>query len=358
MTALHSRSFARFVALSLVSAALSMAARADDGARPLFAENTIVEVRIEAPLTTFRQDRPEEEYLDGTFAYTAADGTVHEFDLKIRARGRYRLQKNTCNFPPVRLNFRKKQVKDTLFDGQDKLKLVTPCQYTKSPYEQLVLREYLAYRLFNVLTDYSFRVRLLHITWVNTEDDDNIVRWGFVIEDDDDVADRLGLEAKKTPNIEVADLDPAALNLLSVFEYMIGNTDFSPIKAEDPVDCCHNTVPMSADGSPPYIPVPYDFDLSGLVDAPYAAANPRFNLRSVRQRLYRGRCINNAHLASTLDFYASKRDAIIAMVDEINMQSSLSRRRSLNYLESFFDDIMDPTIREKYRQKELTGQCI
>jgi hypothetical protein len=310
-------------------------------AAPLFADHAAIDVTIEAPLTTLRTVRSDEEYLDGTFSYQTADGDAGSFDIKLRTRGRFRLLESTCNFPPVRLNFRKKQVKDTLLDGQDKLKLVTHCQHNKPSYEQLVLREYLAYRFLQVLTDKSFRVRLMRINWIDTESNDNRLKVGFVIEDDDDVADRVGMSAKKTPNIEIEDLDPAQRRLAYIYQYMIGNTDYSLIHGADENDCCHNSVPMTATEGPPYTPVPYDFDFSGLVNAPYAVIDRRFRISNVRQRLYRGRCIDNEFLPENFAYFTEKRAAFLSILDEIDLLSGRTLRDVTGYLDRFFEDISD-----------------
>jgi hypothetical protein len=309
---------------------------------PLFADHSTIDVTIEAPLTTLQSVRSDEDYLEGTFSYQTADGETGELDLKLRTRGRLRLKPTTCNFPPVRLNFRKKQVKDTVFDGQDKLKLVAHCQNGNPSYEQLVLREYTAYRLMQVLTDRSFSVRLMRIHWVDTESDWTRTKVGFVIEDDDDVADRLGMTAKKTPNLTVADLDQQHQNLVNVFQYMIGNTDFSLIQGVDENDCCHNSVPMTATGGAPYIPVPYDFDLAGIVNAPYATPNPKFPIRNVRQRLYRGRCINNDYLDGTIASIVEHRDEMMAIVAGLDLATDSTKKNVTRYLEGFFDTVANP----------------
>ena len=321
---------------------------------PLFADHTPIEVTIEAPLTTLQSVRSDEDYLEGTFSYQTADGETGELDLKLRTRGRLRLKPTTCNFPPVRLNFRKKQVRDTVFDGQDKLKLVAHCQNGNPSYEQLVLREYLAYRFFQTLTDRSFSVRLMRITWVDTESDWTRYKVGFVIEDDDDVAERLGMTAKKTPNMTVADLDPKQQNLVNIFQYMIGNTDFSLIQGVDENDCCHNSVPMTGTGGPPYMPVPYDFDLAGIVNAPYATPNPKFPIRSVRQRLYRGRCVNNEYIDESLALIVEHRDEMMSIIAELDVASDTTKKNVTRYLDAFFKEIADP----KRVESKLRGRCL
>jgi hypothetical protein len=315
----------------------------DDGdVAPLFGSHEPLEVTIEAPLTTLMDERPDEEYLDGTFSYVGDDGAEHSLDLKIRTRGNFRRQKKTCDFAPIRLNFKKKQVKDTEFDGQDKLKLVVHCKFDQPYYEQLVLKEYLAYRFLQVLTDKSFSVRLLHINYVNTEDDSTTTRYAFVIEDNDDVADRLGMESIKSADISHDDLDPAQESLVNLFQYMIGNTDYSLVKGEDPEDCCHNSELLTATGEAPYTPLPYDFDLAGLVNARYAVPNPQFKLRSVRQRRYRGVCEQNELLPGTIQHFLDHRDAIYAIIDDLAPLDSSNRKDITGYLDSFFEVITSP----------------
>ena len=166
------------------------------------------------------------------------------------------------------MNFRKKQVVDTEFSGQDKLKLVTHCKNKNSYYEQLVLREFLAYRFLNVMTDTSFRVRLLQINYIDTESANSMTKVGFPIEDDDDVAERNRLYAIKTGDISYDDIDPKAQNFVNVFQYMIRNTEFSLVRAEPGEFCCHNIDLMSATKGVPFTPIPYDFDFSGMVNPP------------------------------------------------------------------------------------------
>jgi hypothetical protein len=143
----------------------------------------------------------------------------------------------------------------------------------------------------------------------------------------------------KIPGIRNEDLDRRQQNLVNVFEYMIGNTEYSLIRAEPDKDCCHNSDLMSATGGPPYTPLPYDFDFAGLVNAPYAQPNPRYDIGSVRTRLYKGLCRNNELLPDTIQQFLDKKDAIYAIIDELAMLKSRSRRSVTSYLDSFYDRI-------------------
>jgi hypothetical protein len=288
------------------------------------------------------RDRPEETYLDGTFSFTGRDGTEQTLTLKLRTRGKFRRKEERCDFAPLRLNFLKKQVVETEFAGQDKLKLVTHCQNNKSYYEQLLLREFLAYRILNVMTNKSFGVRLLQINYVDTEGAKTMTKLGFVIEDNDDVAERNGMYTINTGNISNDDLDRLQQNLVNVFQYLIGNTEFSLVGGEPDEYCCHNIDLMSATKRTPFTPLAYDFDFAGIVNAPYAKPNPRFEHQNVRHRLFRGQCRNNELLPGTLQQFLDKKDAIYGIVDELELLSSRSKRDVTRYLGDFFDHISQP----------------
>ena len=325
-----------------------------DTDQPLFATHDILTARIEAPLSTLIKERPEELYLDGMFYYIDAGGQEQALDLKIRTRGKYRLQKKTCNFPPIRLNFKKGQVKKTEFATQDKLKLVSHCQTRRKNFEQLVLREYLAYRIYQALTDKSYAARLMRISYVDTEKEkEPLVKYGFIIEDDGNIGDRLGLSRAMIRKIKPEELDARQANLVAVYMYLIGNTDFSLILGPPDDECCHNAVLYSA-GSAPYTPIPYDFDFSGIVDAPYADPNPRFKLRSVKSRLYRGRCINNHLLDETFAYFIEKESEIRGLINGLEGLDDRNRNEVIKYITGFYEDIQNP----KMIQRKFINKCI
>jgi len=330
------------IALTLCLAAAARMPALAESMAPLFSDTVPLDVRIEAPLTTLMEERPEEEYLDGTFSFTDDAGQARSFELKLRTRGNFRRQPEVCDFAPIRLNFKKKQVKDSLFDGQNKLKLVTHCKNNIPYFQQLVLREYLAYRFLQVLTDKSFSVRLLQIHYVDTEGGSARDRIGFVIEDNDDVADRVDMTSVKRGDIEHADIDPAQENLVNLFQYMIGNTDFSLVNGADQDDCCHNSELLSTSGGAPYFPLPFDFDFAGMVNAPYASPAPRFKLTSVRERLYRGNCANNDRLPETIRYFLDRRAEFYAIVDATSLLSRRSRSDVIKYLDGFFKTVSNP----------------
>ncbi len=321
---------------------------------PLFESDEPLTISIAGPFTTLMRERPDEEELDGTASWTEADGTEVEVSVQLRTRGNYRRDASTCPFAPIRLDFRGSEVEGTLFDGQDKLKLVTHCRERSTKYEQLVIREYLTYRMLNAITELSYRVRLLRITYVDTEGQrDARETWAFVIEHRDRLARRTGFDALEVESASIEDLDPEYTNITSVFHYLIGNTDFSPISAAEGDTCCHNTQPFTAEDGTVHS-IPYDFDMSGMINAPYAAPNPRFRLRDVRQRLYRGRCRFNEHLPATLTLFQDARETIYGLVaDEPNLTGP-NRRSMSSFVDSFYRTIDNP----RNVQRRLTDACI
>jgi hypothetical protein len=319
----------------------------------LFQSDEILDVRVTAPLNTLLEERPIEDELAGKFQYIDAAGTQVDLDIKIRTRGRYRRKAEVCKFPPLRLNFRKSEVKGTLFKKQDKLKLVTHCR-TSSRYTQAVLREWLTYRILNIMTDASYKVRLLKITYVDSEEEQREeVRYGFIIEHRERLEKRLDRKALEISRTPLHTLDPAHTNMISMFHYMIGNTDFSQIQGTAGEPCCHNQVLFGADDSKIFS-IPYDFDQAGIVGAPHASPNPKFKLRDSQERLYRGRCVNNGHLPATIKLFNENREAIVTMIQEDPLISKSTRRTMTSYLNGFYKK----TASEKNINRSLIKKCI
>jgi hypothetical protein len=334
----------------IVSAASAQEARPPD---PLFQDTQILDVRIIAPLTTLLYERPDDEELPARLQYTDEAGQAVEFDIKIRTRGRFRRKKDVCAFPPMRLNFKASQTKGTLFHKQNKVKLVTHCQ-SNMQYEQVILREYTAYRILNVMTDTSFRVRLLRITYVDSEGKkrDNVSH-GFIIEHRKRLAKRLEKSYLEIPSTKVSSLDPDYSSLVSTYHYLIGNTDFSPVLGIKGEPCCHNHVLFGNEGELAWS-VPYDFDQAGLVDAPHAGPNKRFKLHNVKQRLYRGRCVHNELLEKTIADYNDKREEIMAVVGEVEDATNRSVKTMASYVDKFYGTIGS----ERRVKREFIKKCI
>lgn len=241
-----------------------------------------------------------------------------------------------CDFLPLRLNFSENSALGSVFEGEDKLKLVTHCKGSSS-YEKNVVEEHAVYRIMNVLSDLSLRVRLLRIRYVDTEQpgQDPEVRYGFLMESDASLARRLDATDVKVANVSKGMFDPQHLALVYVFQYLVGNTDWSLVRAKGDDGCCHNGKLIRVGAAHYYLP--YDFDMSGLVNARYAKPNPSLRLRNVRSRRYRGYCMDEAIIRQALRAVKGKRAAVLGVIAELPLLSGKEIELNSRYLEKFFD---------------------
>lgn len=344
----------RIVLILIPYVALSAAHAGHESERvaPLFSSDDVLAVTITAPFSRIMDDRSSDEEFPATLTYTDTEDVSVE--LAIRTRGRFRREARVCSFAPLRLDFRKSSVEGTVFAKSDKLKLVTHCRTDSRRYAEALLTEYMAYRMFNLITDRSFRVRPLQVRYVDSEGD-NKERdaFAFVIEHREQLGKRLELTVSDATETEIDKLDPAHTNLGSLFQFMIGNTDFSPIRAAPGESCCHNNM-LFGETPGKILVIPYDFDQSGIVNAPHAAPNPRFGLRHVRDRLYRGRCANNAYVDTSARTFIEQKAEIYALFDEHPGFSRATREQTRRFLDGFFDILENP----KKREAHIVRKCI
>lgn len=271
-----------------------------------------------------------------------AEGPSSPIPVELSTRGHFRLNPSNCKTPPLRIRFQAAGTEKGIWAGQTSLKLITHC---RDRYDQLVLQEYLAYRIYNLLTEMSLLPRLARVTYANTRDPEKPeTYWGVFLEDDDDLADRVGATLVKQSGVtfEIADSTQSAL--MAVFFYMIGNTDWS-------LPYLHNVKVLERQLR--YYPVPYDFDWSGIVNPPYAKPDPRLRIRSVRQRLYRGPCYSTALMNATLTKILEQKNAIRAEYESLQGMEEKKLRESLEYLDEFFDIAENPD----KANRELRGVC-
>lgn len=288
-----------------------------------------INVELQLPLTQLQKLKPGESQ-----AYeaqlTLADGTA--LALKVSPRGKSR--RSQCSFPPLRLDFKKKATTGTVFAGQNKLKLVTHCS-GRLARGGFLAAEMLTYRLFNLMTQASFRVRAVQVNYINTDKATSESWPGFVIEHKKALAERLGGSLLEVDKLEIGQLQPDYAALVSVFAYMVGNTDFS-LRMGPGQECCHNAVPIQLEK---VRVVPYDFDATGLVNAPYARPAPSMKIRRVTQRTFRGYCAHNDQLSAAAEKFVAKQADLLALVDEFDDIPGLKRERARKYLSAFFETV-------------------
>jgi len=328
------------ITLSIAIALLSAGpARAEDPAKPraprIFDSHDALTLDLEADWSTIRRDRSETPTpRPAKLAYDGASGRV-ELPIQIETRGRSRLSRDVCEFPPLRLDLAKESRKGTLFRGIGELKLVTHCK-SGQEFEQNVLLEYLLYRSYALLTPHHFRVRLLHVRYFDPGDTKpRFERAGFVIEDGTNLAKRIGAERVKETRIEATALDPVAARRVEMFYYMIGMTDFSLVASADS-GCCHNARAYRFPSGVITV-IPYDFDQTGVVNPPYAMPTAGLGIQRVTQRVFRGRCRAPGEHRAAIDELVAKRAEMKALFDAQPELNAQRRKRALEFLDRFYD---------------------
>jgi hypothetical protein len=316
--------------------------------KPLFLEHEPLKAVLVAPISQAYAQRHSDVrlYFPGQWTYANEEGEPQRLDVSIRIRGNFR--REYCELPPLRLNFKKSQVEGTVFDGQDKLRLVSPCQHGLESQQKLLL-EYMAYRIFEMLTDYSFGARLIRLSYVDS--DEKLKSWtdlAFVIEDEKDIGKRLGLDRARVARNRFEELDQPSTALLELFQLLISNHDYSVLEGAENDYCCHNAVMYTRkDAADKRVPIPYDFDMSGLVNAEYAAPPANLPIRLVRTRYYRGLCQPAVVMDEAVARMLSKKDEILHLFRSQKELSRLSRNRNLTYLRKFFAILEDDALRQE-----------
>ncbi len=327
------RSFMLALAV-LVSAAPALAAA--EPAKPLFASDNVIRITITGPVDVIAK-APESSRASYPGTVTVA-GTAEALPVQLAQRGITRRKSDVCQFPPLRVTFTGAPPAGSLFAGQRRLKLVTHCRAAES-FQQYVLMEYATYRLYNQLTPMSIRARLAKIDYVAANGSPIVSRVGFFLEDIDDVARRNGLRAAKMgQRIPVSSLSAVDSARVGVFEYMIGNLDWAMQAGPAGDNCCHNMLPIGP-GPGGLVPVPYDWDFSGLVDAPYATPPDSINVISVRQRRYRGFCRHNNEARAAIASMRSQQAPLMATFAAVPGMDPRTVKKASAYLGGFFADI-------------------
>ncbi|MEO6580917.1 MAG: hypothetical protein ABIN83_07170 [Sphingomicrobium sp.] len=329
----------RFALALLALAGAPLEAAAPEPAKPLFASDEIIRITIRGPIDALSRGGPDSR---ATVAGTiGVNGTQDVLPIQLALRGITRRQRDVCQFPPLRVVFNQPPPAGSLFANQRKLKLVTHCRAAES-FQNYLLLEYGTYKLYNQLTPMSFRARLAQIDYVNDPGRPITSRVGFFLEDIDDVGRRNGMrEAKVGERIPVGQLSRPDAARVGVFQYMIANLDWA-MQAGPPGDsCCHNSPLIGRTGasSSTFYPVPYDWDFSGLVNAPYAVPPDAVDVSSVRQRRYRGFCRHNAEAKVVIAQMRSMQGPLLATFASVPGLSPQLAKKATNFLGGFFVDI-------------------
>ena len=315
---------------------------ADDG---LFTANEVLDVVLTGPVDKTARDkrRPRER----VFRIAVGDA---EWPVEVRTRGKSRLV--YCGFPPLRLNFAEDELASGPFVGLDKMKLVTQCRDSSTSRDDL-FEEYAAYRMLNEVTALSHRVRLLRIRYVDSDKPqrDPLVQYAFAIEPQEQVARRNGADALAVKHLGVSRVNREQAALVFVFQYLIANIDWSLVRAKDADECCHNMKVLTAEDE--QLLIPYDFDLSGLVNARYARRLPNMRKSSVRERQYMGYCLGGLDLSAAVALFVARKKPIMAVLDELDWNNAAETQKRVAFLEEFFAEAADEGLAER-----LAKDCV
>lgn len=331
---------------SLIGILFALAASPAAAQTRLFSEDSEVQLLLEAPLTTLIREAPRTTAPRPATLTLLGAGEPQPWTIELSARGLSRRTRGYCTVPPLRLDLSAAATRGTVFQGQERLKLVVRCR-PGSSYEQLVVLEYLAYRLYNEITPMSYRVRPARVTYRDTDGRRREeTQFNYLIEHVDDVARRnrrVALEVQPT-EVDATHLDPQAAARFALFQFMISNLDWDMTSGVAGEECCHNTklLASSATSRSGLIPAPYDFDSSGLVAAPYAAPPNSLPVDDVRTRLYRGLCRHNDQAPAAIETFRSRRTALNAVIAGETRLSEARRRTAQRFIDGFFEIIDNP----------------
>lgn len=315
-------------------------------AAPIFTAEEPITFTLTSNFGRLRRDRKQDapwRWASITIA-DSAGGTV-EIPLQVKTRGIWRLTQ--CDFPPIRLDFKKSTVKHSMLAKLDKPKLVTHCRDNED-YEQYILQELQLYRVYNLLTKYSHRVRLARVTYADSGTGKVVTtRYAFLEEEPAAVAHRVGGMLIKEKGGGPGDLEPGAAVIFWVFQYLIGNTDWA-------ISALHNVELIGTDLG--YVPIAYDFDFSGAVNTRYATVDPSLPIKRVRDRIYRGYCLPEEMYDSTFALFKAKKDSIYALYRDPIGRLLLGDRakETLEYFDDFYATISNP----RDAKREIIGRCL
>jgi hypothetical protein len=298
----------------------------------LFDTDELFEITLKFDISHYKKAKSDVEYLDAVLTYFNNKTDSVTKNIKVRARGNIR-RTDICDFPPLMLNFKMTDSQGTEFSGINKLKLVPYC---KIGYEDVILKEYLVYKLYNVLTDQSLKVRLFKITYINTTSKKKpITQFGFAIEPIKLFEKRINSNEIVSKGLSQRNVIPDILDRVALFNYMIGNTDWS-------IPILHNALLFAnysaAQGKGDLL-VPYDFDYSGLVNAEYAVPYQELPIKKVQDRLYLAVCRDESTFKNALNEFSEKKDDLYNVVNNFPYLDARSKKEMIFYLDDFFNGI-------------------
>ncbi len=292
------------------------------------AENTVTNITLETNIDALIENKHKDEYQKAILKYKDAEGSAIERKIKVKARGKYR--NRVCDFPPLKIKFSKDELTGDNLEDYNKLKLVSHCFEAEdgSTPEQL-MKEFLAYKTFNLLSKNSFRVKLALVTYKNSKNNTSFQQYAILIESTEELAARIQRFPRKMYNVQHKDLVEEEIGIVSAFQFMIGNRDWDVSLAKN-----IKTFP-SLDGKEILV-VPYDFDFSGFVNASYATHHPNQKVENIKERLCFEKFRDEASLEKVLSKMEDKKDSLLNMIETFEHLSKKQKKEASQYILSFY----------------------
>lgn len=281
-------------------------------------------------IKSYQKKKFEGKYMPVKMTYYDIDSLPVEKEFRIKARGTFR--RKHCGLPPLWLNIEKDQMQGEQLQGVKKMKVVTHCRGSKT-YNQYLLKEFLVYKIYNLISPYSFKVRLTEVKYVDTgRKNKTYTHWAFIIEPEAMMAQRLNSVPLKYDNLSLYHCDSVYTDIMTFFQYLIGNTDYS-------ITGRHN-IKLIKEYSPfehyP-IPVPYDFDYSGIVNTHYAVPNDMVDIESVTERYFLGPCRSEKEYKYVLSVVQENENKIFQLIEEFPFLDAKNKNEMVSYLKSFYE---------------------
>ncbi len=295
----------------------------------IFNEEGPIDLTIVSDFKYLTRKKYDKKYQSAEFIWQYNDSVTVSRNIKIKTRGNYRL--SNCPFPPLKIKFKKTDVLADNLQEFNKMKMVNNCRMQTS-YEKYIIAEYLCYKLYNIITPNSFRVRLLDITYIDTGRKNKATQsYAFLIEPKEQLADRQNAIVINQKKIFPHQTNSVSENRMAMFQFMIGNTDYQ-------IASLHNIVLLKELDhlKPDPIAVPYDFDYTGLVNSPYAIPSDLLPIENVRERLFLGACHDLSLFQNTAKYYQEKQNEIIECIESNEFLEAKYKKQMINYINQFY----------------------
>ena len=312
--------------------------------KKLFDTDEVLNITLSGSMKALLNDRTDiPKNYSLLLSYSNADGKQITMPVDVKTRGHFRRLKENCGYPPLLVQFPKEGAHlPSIFGEQKKLKLVMPCRG-----DEYIIREWLVYELYNLVTPKSFKARLVKLTLDDPKNKKAVDPfYALLLEEEKQMAKRNKLKAVER-KMQPEQVQKEAFLNMAVFQYLIGNTDWS-------VQYLQNIKLIAKDSNAVPFAVPYDFDHAGIVNTSYARPAEELQMSSVRERRYRGFCIMDMKVFDeVIARYNILKKDIYSLYENSNLLDAKYIKSTLKYLDDFYATINTP----KSFQKDFTYPC-